>query len=226
MSKIPSCPHPPTHCNYKPLQQHRCDERRGEQLASVTTFSCYLGWFASTDWELFPAHNSWFLWSKKIPNLYEKPSHLPFSLLSAAVKDTEGGERDIVYSRLLLWCSAVIELFFPSCGWPHESLVIFWVTETNEYYVHLWVFEEASLSPHCFLRSVERESGKKTSGLPELDTLYDSHTALSFLIKIHTRLRWWGQIRWLDEVQQQTFAFCLLTTPAERAELKCVVTPL
>lgn len=149
------------------------------------------------------------------------------SLLSASVTDNRGGRGDIVYSVLLLWCSAVIEkrVLVPSCAGTAASRCGFfdWQKQMNI----MFIFESLkrcqchpTVSSNLCNRS-ERNCQACPSSISH--TLWKSRLGCqSYLIHTRPEAVWVDLVQDVSEVEQQTIKLCLLTRQPKTAEMKKV----
>lgn len=146
-------------------------------------------------------------------------------MLSASVTDNGGGRRDIVYSLLLLWCSAVIEkwVLVPSCvgatasccsifDWQKQMSIMFISESLKGCQCHPTVFSNlcngSKRNCQACLSSISHTSWKSRLGCH------------SYLIHTRPEALWVDLVQDISEVKQQTIKRCLLTKQSKRAELK------
>lgn len=137
-------------------------------------------------------------------------------LLSASVTDNGGARGDIVYSVLLLWCSALREkrVLVPSCVGTAASRCGFfdWQKQMNI------VLISESLK-RCQCHSTVSSNLCNGSGKNRQACLSSiSHTLLksrlgcqSYLIHTRPEAVWVDLVQDISEVEQQTIKLCLLT---------------
>lgn len=147
------------------------------------------------------------------------------SLLSASVTENRAGRRDIVYSVLLLWCSAVIEkgVFVPSCAGATASRCGFfdWQKQMSI------VFISASLKRCQCHPTVSSNlcngSGRNCQACPSSisHTSWKSRLGChSYLIHTRPEAVWVDLVQDISEAEQQTIKLCLLTKQPKKAEMK------